>query len=448
MTHVRILIVSLDSKKSIASYHIALLQRQRFIFEIIKHQNLHGTVARILRHIIRLIRLRHHICSCSLLYNSQWVYLIINQNCNFRYARMSPERFQHLLSLVEPYLKKKFCRSRETISAAERLAVCLRYLATGDSQQSQMFNFRVGRATVCKIVKEVCHALWESLNRVYVKMPSSIEDWKSIADNYEQEWNFPNVLGAVDGKHIAIECPKFGGSLYYHYKNFHSLVLMAVCDSAYRFTYVDIGSYGCENDASILRRTELFKDFESQTVPVPQPRQIGEFLVPYTLLGDEIFPLNTWLMKPFPGKNLTHEQDVFNYRLSRARRTIENAFGVLSARWRIFRRPIRANVDTVQHIIKATIALHNYLLLTENACYIPSGFVDCWSANGELISGKWRGEVHTDDPALRELHRQGSANYRYSAKETREQLCRLVNSAEFVLDHQDELVRSCGTVID
>ena len=360
---------------------------------------------------------------------------------------MSPDRFKHLLGLISPSLQKKTCRSREAISPGERLAVCLRYLATGDSQQSQTFNFRIGRSTVCNIIKEVCAALWNCLSPIYVKMPESLDAWKSIAEDYEAEWNFPNVIGAVDGKHIAIDCPKFGGSLYYNYKNFHSLVLMAICDSAYRFTYVDIGSYGSENDASIFRRTQLFQDFEMQTVPVPQPRGIGNMQLPYTLLGDEIFPLNTWLMKPFPGKNLSHEQDVYNYRLSRSRRTIENAFGVLSARWRIFRRPIRANVDTVKHIVKATVALHNYLLLTENAGYIPTGFVDCYSGTGELISGKWREEVNNDDPALLALNRQGSANYGFSAKETRERFCQLVNSPEFALDYQDELVRSCGVAL-
>ena len=65
-------------------------------------------------------------------------------------------------------------------------------------------------------------------------------------------------------------------------------------------------------------------------------------------------------MKPFPGKNLDEPQRVFNFRPSRARRTIENAFGILSAKWRVFRRPIRANVEFVERITKATVCLHNY----------------------------------------------------------------------------------------
>ena len=54
---------------------------------------------------------------------------------------MYPERFNHLLSIVGPSITKKPCRSRATISAAERLMIAFRYLSTGDSQLSQAFAF-------------------------------------------------------------------------------------------------------------------------------------------------------------------------------------------------------------------------------------------------------------------------------------------------------------------
>ena len=82
---------------------------------------------------------------------------------------MSPERFNHLLTLVGPLMAKKPCRSRNTITEAERLMVTLRYLATGEAQQTQAFYFRLGKATVSKIVRETCIALWEALNKTYVK---------------------------------------------------------------------------------------------------------------------------------------------------------------------------------------------------------------------------------------------------------------------------------------
>lgn len=131
---------------------------------------------------------------------------------SYRYLRMSPERFEHLLSFHAPFITKEHCRSRTPISASERLCLCLRYLATGESQRSLSFSFRMGKATVSTIVKETCHALWEGLQGEYLKVPQTAEEWAKIGSGFEMEWNFPNCFGALDGKHICMECPKNGGS--------------------------------------------------------------------------------------------------------------------------------------------------------------------------------------------------------------------------------------------
>ena len=81
-------------------------------------------------------------------------------------------------------------------------------------------------------------------------------------------------------------------------------------------------------------------------------------------------------MKLYPGRGLTESRQVFNHRLSRCRRIIENTFGIYTARWLIFRRPIKAKPEHVDIIIKACSCLHNYLMLTDNAYYAPQGFVD------------------------------------------------------------------------
>jgi len=87
---------------------------------------------------------------------------------------MSPERFEHLLSLVGPHITRKQCRSRIPITAGERLVITIQYLATGDSQLSQSFNFRVGRSTVSSIVRSTCEAIWKALSVIYLNKKSSM----------------------------------------------------------------------------------------------------------------------------------------------------------------------------------------------------------------------------------------------------------------------------------
>ena len=63
------------------------------------------------------------------------------------------------------------------------------------------FNFRIGRSTVSNIVRDTCEAIWVKLCPLYLKTPSSEEDWLEISNEFMREWNFPHVIGAVDGKH-------------------------------------------------------------------------------------------------------------------------------------------------------------------------------------------------------------------------------------------------------
>jgi len=71
------------------------------------------------------------------------------------------------------------------------------------------------------------------------------------------------------------------------------------------------------------------------------------------LVGNEIFPLNLHLMKPYSKKEQNDKQRIFNYRLSRARRTIENAFGILCARWQILNKSIKFSVSNLEQVVKA-----------------------------------------------------------------------------------------------
>nr|XP_004212775.1 putative nuclease HARBI1 [Hydra vulgaris] len=164
---------------------------------------------------------------------------------------MSSDRFEHLLSLIGPLIIKKYCPSKESICPSQRLIVTLRYLATGESQQTQSFYFRVGRATVCNIIEETCCAIWEVLIKIFLRAPNDIQEWQNISKEFNQNLNFPQCIRAIDRKHVRIEAPAKSGFSFYNYKGFYCMILLAICDAKYCFTMVDKGGYGRDNDASI-----------------------------------------------------------------------------------------------------------------------------------------------------------------------------------------------------
>lgn len=150
---------------------------------------------------------------------------------------------------------------------------------TGDSQQPQSINFRYGRTTICNIIGNTCEGIWLALNEEYMKPPSSKEDWEIMADEFIREWDFPNCIGALDGKHVAIECPGYSGSESYNYKGFYSIVLMAMCDAKYCFTLVDVGNYGKENDAQIFLNSAIGKAFIQSKMNVPDAREVKVYIL-------------------------------------------------------------------------------------------------------------------------------------------------------------------------
>ena len=95
------------------------------------------------------------------------------------------------------------------------------------------------------------------------------------------------------------------------------------------------------------------------------------------------------------GRTLPANEENFNKRLSHARVTIENSFGVMSARWRVLLNAIRALPDNADKIVKATVVLHNFLMIKKASSYYPPNYVDT-VVNGELQPGNWRTETQNN----------------------------------------------------
>lgn len=120
----------------------------------------------------------------------------------------------------------------------------------------------------------------------------------------------------------------------------------------------------------------------------------------YYMVGDSGFPLTHSIMRPYaPSENgyLPDQLSYFNYRLGRSRICIENTFGILVARWRIFHTSIAARPKTVDKLVKATIVLHNFIKSRkgDNIRYVPSGYDDD-EEDGIMTNGQWRREVPSD----------------------------------------------------
>lgn len=314
-----------------------------------------------------------------------------------------------------------------------------RFLARGDDYISIGFSFRLGHSTVCNVVRETCKVIYDELVNISMCPPKE-QEWLNIAEDFKIKWNFPNCIGGIDGKHVMLQAPPSSGSQYFNYKGSHSIVLMALVDANYKFVLIDVGGYGRNSDGGILANSSFGKALFSGNLSIPdnQPLAPNKVHMPHVIVGDEAFPVKPNLMRPYPGRNLQHNQRIFNYRLSRARRVSENAFGILAARWRFLRRLIQANPDSVVLYVKAACVLHNFLIEKTKNTYCPPSFVD-QDFCGVIYPGEWRNETQ-DTIRLQNIVRMGSNNPSRNAVEIRDQFCNYFVSENGSLPWQNALV--------
>eukprot|EP00795_Rhopilema_esculentum_P005638 gene5638-10859_t len=295
----------------------------------------------------------------------------------FNYFQMLPSTFDDLLGLVGPSLVRKTTNLGKLLPPQLRMAVASRYLATGESQASLSFNYRIGRSTVCQILDEVPEKILEALSPLSVAQPNTPENWKRLADDFWNLWGFPLFLGALDGKHCVINCPPNSGSAFFNYQGTFSIVFMAVVDGSYMFTFVDIGDFGRQCDSSVFNNSPFGESLNKGRLNIPVHGHLP----------------NTDT-KGHPEK------------------AIKN--------------------------VLASVALHNWLKKHEDTqqvygrFYCPVGYTDYEDSHGILHKGTWRNEV-SESGALQNIGKMGTNNYSKAAEYYRSLL------ADYFLSPQGEL---------
>ncbi|XDV45430.1 hypothetical protein PO909_013534 [Leuciscus waleckii] len=333
--------------------------------------------------------------------------LRLDNDRHLTYFRMSAEQMDELLSVVGPELTRQSTNYRAAIEPKQRLAITLRFLGTGESFTSLALQYRLGTSTVAGSVHLTCRAIERKMKAT--QFPKPTEDmWRFIASKFWSKWNFPNCIGAIDGKHVNIVAPAHSGSLFFNYKKAFSIVLLALVDADYKFTFVQVGDFGRAKTLSVPAEN-----------PLPGSGVQGP--MPYTMVADAAFPLKTYIMRPFPGNNIPRWRRIFNYRLSRARMVVECAFGILSSRWRVLHTRLNVKPQNADYVVMATCILHNYLMN-------PSQ------------NQRWLDEAEERGNVLPPVRNMGGNRGSREAYDVRERFCTFFCSPEGRVSWQDQMV--------
>ena len=193
----------------------------------------------------------------------------------------------------------------------------------------------------------------------YVCVPQN-ECLRDSINGFHCRWDFPQTVGTIDRMHIPILRPKESGSIYYNRKGYHPILMQAIVEFRGLFIDVNIGWPGKVQNARVFANLSCYRKGTNGTMFPNWPRTIGGVSVPLVILGDAVYLLLPWLMKPYlENASTTRQQHNYNYRHSRARMIVENAFGHLKGRWRCLLKRIDSPVLNVSNIVASCTVLHN-----------------------------------------------------------------------------------------
>ncbi|XP_071480101.1 uncharacterized protein [Diadema antillarum] len=246
---------------------------------------------------------------------------------------------------------------------------------------------------------------------------------------------------ALDGKHVQLRPPANSGSTFFNYKHSFSVVLLGLVGPDYKFLYVDVGTNGRMSDGGVFAQSSLCRALNANLLNIPDAATLpgnDAVQVPYCFVADEAFPLRENIMKPYARRNMTADERIFNYRLSRARRVVENAFGILANRFRVFLTSIALSPEKVTNIVLCACALHNFLITHKSAkhVYSPPDIIDAENpVSHTFIPGTWRSSA-----TLPKRNVGRTTNVSIASKTIRETLKDYVNSADGAVAWQQDMV--------
>jgi hypothetical protein len=219
--------------------------------------------------------------------------------------------------------------------------------------------------------------------------------------------------------------------MYFNYKHSFSIILLALVDAQYKFLFCSVGSQGRCSDGGVFSDCQLQRAIMKNTLHVPDPKPLPGRNVPFPfcIIADDAFPLKANLMKPFPHRNLSVEQRIFNYRLSRARRCVENSFGIMASRFRVLLNPMCVGPNKVDSVVLACCSLHNLLRTVAPSKY-----------NEQCICSERENGGETNVGKLQKARVDGRRSATQDGKINREYLCQYFNSAEGSVSWQNSML--------
>ncbi|CAO2823151.1 unnamed protein product [Amaranthus hypochondriacus] len=282
---------------------------------------------------------------------------------------MSKATFNMICHELQPSITKKNTMLRAAIPVRERVAVCIRRLATGEPLSALSDKFGLGTSTCHKLVLEVCSAIKNTMMQRFIQWPEEAR-LADIKKQYETISGIPNIGGSIYTTHIPIalkEMHHVEAYLNKHHternqKTSYTITIQGVVDPRGIFTDVCIGRPGSLPDDKVMERSALYE------------RANRGFLNNIWMVGNSGYPLTDWLLVPYTHQNLKWTQHIFNEKIEDIEKVAKDSFSKLKKRWGCLQKPIKVKLQELPALLGACCVLHNICEMRNDQLQIHDSF--------------------------------------------------------------------------
>uniref|UniRef100_A0A158PCP4 DDE Tnp4 domain-containing protein n=1 Tax=Angiostrongylus cantonensis TaxID=6313 RepID=A0A158PCP4_ANGCA len=201
--------------------------------------------------------------------------------------------------------------------------------------------------------------LFEHLGETHNAFPPITRKYlEEVAAKVQELYDYPRAVGFLDGRHVPIKKPNGGAEAYLNYKNFQSILLIAVCDVNHRFLIFDVGSPGQLGDASTF--------FDECDDVFPETCDLGDVgPVQYHILTDDGFGQDVRYIEPYPGNSAdTGSKRRFNMKHGCARRVIDATFDILQRRFAVLQKPLQLEPNRATKLVTSLLGDARLLVIS------------------------------------------------------------------------------------
>lgn len=330
--------------------------------------------------------------------------------------RMSKETFFHLCDKLRPRLARQNTSFRQALPVEKRVAVALWRLASNVEYRIISTLFGVGKSTVCKCVRDMCHSIVALLSSEYMHAPTE-QELKESARLFFSQIGFPHCVAAVATLHTAILTPSHNAQDYANSADWLSVMSQVLVNGRGQFWDVCASFPGGTDPAEILQNSSLWATAEEGGFTPSEPSTFMGTPLRYMLVGQPCYPLQCWLLTAFMDKkksksrssSLSPSQRSFNLHMEQALRVSDEALLRLRARWQCLSKRNDCGLDVVPTMVLACCILHNIC-----------------EEHRDTFKPEWKDEVREENPQPRPQHHKlrASAEPEHAeAKETRNLFC-------------------------